>query len=162
MHVTAKDKATGKENQITIKANSGLSEEEIQKMVKDAEIHAEEDKRVQELANARNHADSMIHMARKSLSDYGDKIDSSDKAKVEEAIKALEDAARGNDKDEITQKTEALMQASQKIGEQIYKATQQAQSSATDDSAQSQQSSPNNSGDDNVVDAEFTEVNDKK
>lgn len=115
MHVTAKDKATGKENQITIKANSGLSEEEIQKMVKDAEIHAEEDKRVQELANARNHADSMIHMARKSLSDYGDKIDSSDKAKVEEAIKALEDAARGNDKDEITQKTEALMQASQKI-----------------------------------------------
>ena len=162
MHVTAKDKATGKENQITIKANSGLSEEEIQKMVKDAEIHAEEDKRVQELANARNHADSMIHMARKSLSDYGDKIDSSDKAKVEEAIKALEDAARGNDKDEITQKTEALMQASQKIGEQIYKATQQAQSSATDDSAQSQQSSSNNSGDDNVVDAEFTEVNDKK
>lgn len=162
MHVTAKDKATGKENQITIKANSGLSEEEIQKMVKDAEIHAEEDKRVQELANARNHADSMIHMARKSLSDYGDKIDSSDKAKVEEAIKALEDAARGNDKDEITQKTEALMQASQKIGEQIYKATQQAQSGATDDSAQSQQSSSNNSGDDNVVDAEFTEVNDKK
>lgn len=162
MHVTAKDKATGKENQITIKANSGLSEEEIQKMVKDAEIHAEEDKRVQELANARNHADSMIHMARKSLSDYGDRIDSSDKAKVEEAIKALEDAARGNDKDEITQKTEALMQASQKIGEQIYKATQQAQSSATDDSAQSQQSSSNNSGDDNVVDAEFTEVNDKK
>lgn len=163
MHVTAKDKATGKENQITIKANSGLSEEEIQKMVKDAEIHAEEDKRVQELANARNHADSMIHMARKSLSDYGDKIDSSDKAKVEEAIKALEDAARGNDKDEITQKTEALMQASQKIGEQIYKATQQAQSGAgADDSAQSQQSSPNNSGDDNVVDAEFTEVNDKK
>ncbi len=163
MHVTAKDKATGKENQITIKANSGLSEEEIQKMVKDAEIHAEEDKRVQELANARNHADSMIHMARKSLSDYGDKIDSSDKAKVEEAIKALEDAARGNDKDEITQKTEALMQASQKIGEQIYKATQQAQSGAgADDSAQSQQSSSNNSGDDNVVDAEFTEVNDKK
>lgn len=163
MHVTAKDKATGKENQITIKANSGLSEEEIQKMVKDAEIHAEEDKRVQELANARNHADSMIHMARKSLSDYGDKIDSSDKAKVEEAIKALEDAARGNDKDEITQKTEALMQASQKIGEQIYKATQQAQSAAgADDSAQSQQSSSNNSGDDNVVDAEFTEVNDKK
>ncbi len=161
MHVTAKDKATGKENQITIKANSGLSEEEIQKMVKDAEIHAEEDKRAQELATARNQADSMIHMAKKSLADYGDKIDAADKTKVEEAIKALEDAARGNDKDEITQKSEALMQATQKIGEQIYAQAQQNQAAGGGaNSAESQ--GGNSGGDDNVVDAEFTEVNDKK
>ncbi len=158
MHVTAKDKATGKENRITIKANSGLSEEEIQKMVKDAEIHAEEDKRAQELANARNQADSMVHMVKKSLADYGDKLDADEKAKVEAAMKEVEDAARGNDKDLILQKTESLMQASQQIGEKMYKA-------AAANNAESPQNNAKDEGapkDENVVDAEFTEMDDKK
>ena len=94
MHVTAKDKATGKENKITIKANSGLSEEEIQRMVKDAELHAEEDKKAHELADARNQADSAAHMAKKSLTEHGDKLDASEKEAIENAIKEVEEVLR--------------------------------------------------------------------
>ncbi|HJW24374.1 MAG TPA: molecular chaperone DnaK [Rhodocyclaceae bacterium] len=160
MHVTAKDKATGKENKITIKANSGLSEEEIQRMVKDAELHAEEDKKAHELADARNQADGMVHMVKKSLTEYGDKLDAGEKEKIEAAIKEVEDVLREGDKDAITAKTEALAQAAQKLGEKMY-AQQQAEGAPAGEAHQGgQQQAKKDEGD--VVDAEFTEVKDKK
>jgi molecular chaperone DnaK len=159
MHVTAKDKATGKENKITIKANSGLSEDEIQRMVKDAELHAEEDKKVHELADARNAADGMVHMVRKSLTEYGDKLDADEKVKIEAAIKAVEDVLRDGDKETISARTEALSQAAQKLGEKMY-AQQQAEAGAAGASPGGQQATRKDDGD--VVDAEFTEVKDKK
>jgi len=160
MHVTAKDKATGKENKITIKANSGLSEEEIQRMVKDAELHAEEDKKAHELADARNQADGMVHMVKKSLTEYGDKLDAAEKESIETAIKDVESVLRDGDKDTIVAKTEALSAAAQKLGEKMY-AQQQAEAGAAGGSeAGGQQQSRKDEGD--VVDAEFTEVKDKK
>ncbi len=161
MHVSAKDKVTGKENNITIKANSGLSEEEIKKMEQDAAAHAEEDKKVKELAEARNHADGMIHMVRKSLKDYGDKLDPAEKDSIENAIKDLEAATRDGDKETIEKKTEALMSASQKLGEKIYQqqAAQQAEAgNANANGDNNGNGGGNNNKDDNVVDAEFTEV----
>ncbi|MCA1938795.1 MAG: Hsp70 family protein, partial [Dechloromonas sp.] len=160
MHVTAKDKATGKENKITIKANSGLSEEEIQRMVKDAELHAEEDKKAHELADARNQADGMVHMVKKSLTEYGDKLDAAEKEAIEAAIKDVEDVLRDGDKDVITAKTEALSAAAQKLGEKMY-AQQQAEAGAAGAAGGEQPKEKTVEGD--VVDAEFTEVNkDKK
>ncbi len=163
MHVTAKDKATNKENKITIKANSGLSEAEIQAMVKDAELHAEDDKKAHELADARNQADAMVHTVKKSLKEYGDKLDAGEKEKIEAAIKEVEDVLRDGDKDTITAKTEALAQASQKLGEKMY-AQQQAEAGAAAGAAGAeagaQQQAKKDEGD--VVDAEFTEVKDKK
>jgi len=161
MHVTAKDKATGKENKITIKANSGLSEAEIQAMVKDAELHAEDDKKVHELADARNQADGMVHMVKKSLTEYGDKLDAAEKASIEAAIKEVEDVLRDGDKEVITAKTEALATAAQKLGEKMY-AQQQAEGGAAGagPEAGAQQQAKKDEGD--VVDAEFTEVKDKK
>ncbi len=160
LHVTGKDKGTGKENKITIKANSGLSEDEIQAMVKDAELHAEEDKKAHELADARNGADAMVHMVKKSMTDYGDKLEAGEKEKIEAAIKDVEDSIRGNDKDDITAKTEALSQAAQKLGEKMY-AQQQAEGAAAGDAGAQPQGEKTVEGD--VVDAEFTEVNkDKK
>ncbi|MCL2525049.1 MAG: molecular chaperone DnaK [Betaproteobacteria bacterium] len=159
MHVTAKDKATGKENKITIKANSGLSEEEIQRMVKDAELHAEEDKKVHELADARNQADGMVHMVKKSLAEYGDKLDAADKESIEAAIKDVEAVLRDGDKDVITAKTEALGAAAQKLGEKMY-AQQQAEGAA---GGEQQAAGGEKTVEGDVVDAEFTEVNkDKK
>jgi molecular chaperone DnaK len=166
LHVGAKDKATGKENRITIKANSGLSEDEIQRMVKDAEANAEEDKKARELADARNQADALIHSTRKALTEHGDKLDAGEKEKIEAAIKDLEDAARGGDKADIDAKVNALSEASQKLGEKVY-AEMQAQAQAGEAGAAGagaagagqQQAQPQ---DDNVVDAEFKEVNDKK
>jgi molecular chaperone DnaK len=158
MHVTAKDKATGKENKITIKANSGLSEAEIQAMVKDAELHAEEDKKVHELADARNQADGMVHMVKKSLTEYGDKLDAAEKESIEAAIKDVESVLRDGDKDTIVAKTEALSAAAQKLGEKMY-AQQQAAGAAPGGDAGAQQAKKDE-GD--VVDAEFTEVKDKK
>ncbi|MGA9394146.1 MAG: molecular chaperone DnaK [Azonexus sp.] len=162
MHVTAKDKATGKENKITIKANSGLSEAEIQAMVKDAELHAEDDKKVHELADARNQADGMVHMVKKSLTEYGDKLDAAEKESIEAAIKAVEDVLRDGDKDTIVAKTEALSQAAQKLGEKMYAQQQQAEGAAAGGGAEAggQQQAKKDEGD--VVDAEFTEVKDKK
>jgi molecular chaperone DnaK len=159
MHVTAKDKATGKENKITIKANSGLSEAEIQAMVKDAELHAEEDKKVHELADARNQADGMVHMVKKSLTEYGDKLDDAEKATIEAAIKDVESVLRDGDLEVITAKTEALSQAAQKLGEKMY-AQQQSADAAAGAEAGGQQQAKKDEGD--VVDAEFTEVKDKK
>ncbi|MDQ5916214.1 MAG: molecular chaperone DnaK, partial [Pseudomonadota bacterium] len=165
MHVTAKDKATGKENKITIKANSGLSEEEIQRMVKDAELHAEEDKKAHELADARNGADGMIHMVKKSLAEYGKELSDEEKSAIEAAVKETEDAIRGNDLDDIKAKSEALSQAAQKLGEKMY-AQQQAQAGAEGGAGMGEGAQPGaqakkDEGD--VVDAEFTEVpKDKK
>ena len=163
LHVGAKDKATGKENKITIKANSGLSEEEIQKMVKDAELNAAEDAKKVELVQARNQADGMIHSVKKSLTEYGDKLDAPEKEKIEAALKAAEDAIKGEDKADIEAKTEALMTASQKLGEKVY-ADQAAAAAATGaggPGAEAPKADAGSSGkpaDDNVVDAEFKEV----
>ncbi len=120
LHVGAKDKGTGKENKITIKANSGLSEAEIQQMVKDAELNAAEDKKKLELVQAKNQADSSVHSVKKSLTEYGDKLEAGEKEKIEAAIKDLEDALKGDDKAAIDEKNTALMTASQKLGEKMY------------------------------------------
>jgi molecular chaperone DnaK len=153
LHVSAKDKATGKENKITIKANSGLSEEEIQRMEEDAAKYADEDKKLRELVDARNQADSVLHSVKKSLAEHGDKIDADEKAKIEDAIKELEAVAKdGDDKEVIEAKTNALMEASQKLGEKVY-AEQQAQ--ANTEGAQPQDEK---TVEGDVVDAEFEEV----
>src|SRR6185312_7361051 len=130
LHVSAKDKATGKENKITIKANSGLSEAEIQQMVKDAELNAAEDKKKLELVQARNNADAMIHTVKKSLTEHGDKLDASEREKIESALKEAEEALKGEDKSAIEAKTEALTAASQKFGEKMYAQAQAEQAAA--------------------------------
>ncbi|MBN8507970.1 MAG: molecular chaperone DnaK [Burkholderiales bacterium] len=161
LHVGAKDKATGKENKITIKANSGLNEAEIEKMVKDAEANAAEDHRKFELATARNQADAMLHSVKKSLAEHGDKLDAGEKEKIEAALKAAEEAIKGDDKAEIEAKTEALMTASQKLGEKMYAeqaAAAQAAGGAGAEHAPGAQAAPSQPADDNVVDAEFKEV----
>ena len=153
LHVSAKDKGTGKENKITIKANSGLSEDEIQRMVKDAEAHADEDHRVAELAQTRNQADALVHSTRKSLTEYGDKLEATEKEAIEAAIKELEEVLKDGDKAAIDAKVEALTTASQKLGEKMY-ADMQAQAQA-EGAAGAEQAQP---ADDNVVDADFKEV----
>ncbi|MBK1688594.1 molecular chaperone DnaK [Rubrivivax gelatinosus] len=160
LHVSAKDKGTGKENKITIKANSGLSEAEIEKMVKDAEANAAEDKKKLEIVQARNQGDAMLHSVRKTLGEHGDKLDAGEKEKIEAALKDLEEALKGEDKAAIEAKTEALMSASQKLGEKVYADAQAAQAAAgaaagADEAPQPSSSRP---ADDNVVDAEFKEV----
>ncbi len=168
LHVNAKDKGTGKENKITIKANSGLSETEIEKMVKDAELNAAEDKRKLELVQARNQADAMAHSVKKSLSEYGDKLEAGEKEKIETALKAVEEALKGDDKAEIEAKTEDLMKASHKLSEKIYADAQAAQAAAAGAAGaagageRAEQPAQARPADDNVVDAEFTEVKDKK
>jgi molecular chaperone DnaK len=152
LHVSAKDKATGKENKITIKANSGLSEAEIQQMEEDAVKYAEEDRKLRELVDARNAADGMVHSVKKSLTEHGDKLDATEKEAIENALKEVEEAMKADDKDAIEAKTNALMEASQKLGEKVY-AEQQAQ--ANTESAQPQEEK---TVDAEVVDAEFEEV----
>jgi len=156
LHVGAKDKSTGKENKITIKANSGLSEAEIDKMVKDAELNAEEDHRQIELVIARNNADGLIHSVKKSLAEYGDKIDAAEKTAIEAAIKEAEEVVQSAsaDKAAIDAKTEALMTVSQKLGEKMYADAQAASAAAGAAGAQAE-AKP---ADDNVVDADFKEV----
>ena len=129
LHVGAKDKATGKENKITIKANSGISEEEIQKMVKDAELNAAEDKKKLEIVQAKNQGEALVHSVRKSLTEYGEKLDAAEKEKIEAALKDVETALKGEDKATIEEKTNTLMTVSQKLGEKMY-ADMQAQQSA--------------------------------
>jgi molecular chaperone DnaK len=161
LHVSAKDKATSKENKITIKANSGLTEDEIQRMMKDAEANAEEDRKQVELVHARNECDHMVHTVRKALSEHGDKIDAAEKGRIEEAIKAAEEALKGNDKDTIVAKTEALAKASQKLGEQMY-AQAGAQAGGAGPQAGAGGGQQGGKADEDVVDAEFEEVKDKK
>ncbi len=154
LHVGAKDKGTGKENKITIKANSGLSEAEIQQMVKDAELNAEEDKKKLELVQARNAGEAAVHSVKKSLTEHGDKIEAAEKEAIEAAAKDLEEVLKGEDKAAIEAKTEALMTASQKLGEKVY-AEMQAQQAAAGAGAAAADAKPQ---DDNVVDAEVKEV----
>ena len=163
LHVGAKDKGTGKENKITIKANSGLTEDEIQQMVKDAELNAADDKKKLELVQARNQAEAMVHSVKKSMTEYGDKLDAAEKEKIEASIKAVEEALKADDKAQIEAKTTALMESSQKLGEKMY-ADQQAQQAAQDaaqgagPAGATQQASAAKPADDNVVDAEVKEV----
>ncbi len=159
LHVGAKDKATGKENKITIKANSGISEEEIQKMVKDAELNAAEDKKKVEVAQARNQGEAMVHSVKKSLGEHGDKLDAGEKDKIEAAIKDLEEALKGEDKAAIESKTETLMTASQKLGEKMYADAQAAAGAAgAAGGASAGPEAASAPADDNVVDAEVKEV----
>ncbi len=155
--VTAKDKATSKEQQIRIQASGGLSEADIQKMVNDAESHAAEDKKRRELVEARNQADALAHSTEKAMGEHGDKVSPEEKTAIEAAIAALKDAVKGDDVDAIKEKTNTLAQASMKLGEAMYKA-QQAGNAASDAAADGAGSKP----DDNVVDADFEEVDDNK
>jgi molecular chaperone DnaK len=155
LNVSAKDKQSGKEQSIVIKASSGLSEDEIQRMVNDAETHAEEDKRFHELVGARNQADNLIHTVRKSLSEAGDAVDAELKSSIESAITDLEGAMKGEDKAAIESKTQALAEASAKLAENL-----QAQGGAAGAGGASGAGSA--AADDDVVDAEFEEVNDDK
>ena len=162
LHVSAKDKATSKENKITIKANSGLNEAEIQAMVKDAEVHAEEDKKTRELVDARNQCDAMVHSVKKALSEHGDKVGAEEKTKIEAAIKDAEEALKaGTDKADIEAKTQVLMESSQKLGEAVY-AQQQAAEGAAAGAPGDAPGGEAKKDQGDVVDAEFTEVKDKK
>src|SRR5436305_327980 len=159
LHVSAKDKATGKENKIKIQASSGLTEGEIQRMVKDAEAHAADDKKALELVNARNACEALVHSVRKSLKDYGDKIDASEKEKIEAALKDAEGALKSENKDEIDAKSQALAQAAQKLGEKMYAAQQQgAQAGGGEQQAAGGGAGAAEKTDENVVGAEFSEV----
>ena len=158
LHVNAKDKATGKENKITIKANGGLSEEEIKKMEEDAEKHAEEDKKLKELVDAKNMAEAMIHSVEKSMKDHGDALSKEEKDKIDSSIKDLQEALKTDNKDEIEAKNKALAEASQKLGEKVY-AEQQAKKQAQ---GAPQGENEEKTVDADVVDAEFEEVKDEK
>ena len=165
LHVNAKDKATGKENKITIKASSGLSEAEIQKMVKDAEEHAEDDRKMLETVTARNHLDALVHSVQKSLTEYGDKVDAGEKGKIEAALKEAEELLKDKDasKDAMESKSQALMTASQKLGEAMYAQSQaEAQAGANPQGGGGAAGGAGEGGEEKVVDAEFTEVKDKK
>jgi molecular chaperone DnaK len=156
LHVSAKDKNSGKEQKITIKASSGLNEEEIQKMVRDAEANAEADRKFEELVQTRNQGDHLMHSTRKQVEEAGDKLPADDKTAIESALNALETSLKGEDKADIEAKMQALAQVSQKLMElaQAQHAEQQA-GNATD-------AGNSTSKDDDVVDAEFEEVKDKK
>jgi molecular chaperone DnaK len=161
LHVGAKDKATGKENKITIKANSGLSEDEIQAMVKDAELNAEDDKKKLELVQAKNQGEAMVHSTKKSLGEYGDKLEAGEKEKIEAALKDMEEALKGDDKAAIDQKEAALGLAAQKLGEKMYadmQASQAAQQAGAQTAGQDAGQADAKAKDDNVVDAEVKEV----
>ncbi|MBI5936719.1 MAG: molecular chaperone DnaK [Betaproteobacteria bacterium] len=161
LHVSAKDKATNKEAKITIKANSGLSEDEIKKMVQDAEANAAEDHKAFELANARNQCDGMIHSVNKALKEHGDKVGADDKAKIEAAVKEAEEAIRGSDKEAIEAKTQALAEASHKLAEQMYGQQGGAEAGASAGGTQAGAGAAGGKADEDVVDAEFEEVKDK-
>ena len=163
LHVSARDKATGKENKITIKANSGLSEAEIEKMVKDAEAHAEDDRKLMETVQARNGLDALVHSVTKSLAEYGDKVGADEKAKIESAVKDAEEVLKQKDasKEQLTSKTEELAKAAQKLGELMYAQAQAAAGGGGGGGGQGGGGAgPGDGGkaDEKVVDAEFTEV----
>ena len=159
IHVSAKDKKTGKEQKITIKSSSGLSDDDIKRMVREAEEHSAEDKKFEELANARNRADATAHQVKKQLADLGDKVSDADKTKVNKALADLELAARGDDKDKIEQAEKAVMEAATAL---LQAGQAQAQAQQAQQASQQQAQQGNSSKDDNVVDAEFEEVKDNK
>ena len=158
LHVSAKDKATGKEQKIVIKASSGLSDEEVDKMIKDAEAHADEDRKVREMVEARNQADAMVHATEKSLKDLGDQVEAEDKTNIEAAIAAVKTAMEGSDKADIESKTQVLAEASSKLAEKAYAANSADGPEPVDANAEAGSGSAN----DDVVDAEFEEVEDDK
>ncbi len=164
LHVSAKDKATGKENKIKIQASSGLSEEEVNRMVKDAEAHAEEDHKALELVSSRNQCDAMIHSVRKTLKDHGDQLDGGEKSKIEAALKDAEEALKTDSKDTIDEKTKALTEASHKLAEKMYQQQEQAGQQAQPDAKASSGGGQGNEKpvEGEVVDAEFEEVKNKK
>ncbi|MGD8784842.1 MAG: molecular chaperone DnaK, partial [Thioalkalispiraceae bacterium] len=163
LNVSAKDKGTGKEQSIVIKASSGLSDDEVEKMVKDAEAHAEEDKKFQELVGVRNQADTLIHATRKSMEEMGDdKLEAGEKESIESAIKELEEAMKGDDKDAIEAKTKALTDASAKMAERLYAEKGQQPGAQPGAEAAGADASANPESSDDVVDAEFEEVDDAK
>ena len=164
LHVSAKDKATGKEQSISIKASSGLSDEEINNMVQDAEAHASEDKKFQEMVQARNVADNMIHATTKSLTDLGEKVSADDKTAAEAAIEALKESLKGDDKAEIDAKTQSLAEVSGKIAQQAYAESAEEGGAEADGFTQAAQAAGDKPKNDNadVVDAEFEEVKDDK
>ncbi len=164
LHVSAKDKATGKENTIKIKASSGLSEGEIQKMVKDAEEHAEDDKKQLEVVQARNTLDTLVHSVKKSLTEYGDKIGGDEKGKIESAIKDAEDLLKQKDadKDALDAKAGALSAAAQKLGEMMYAQAQEAAGAAGGGAQHEAGGGDGGKHEEKVVDAEYTEVKDRK
>lgn len=166
LHVSAKDKATGKENKIKIQASSGLSDDEVDRMVKDAEVHAEEDHKAFELVSSRNQCDAMIHSVKKSLAEHGDKLEGDEKSKIEAALKDAEEAIKSNEKETIDAKTQALTEASHKLAEKMYSQEQAQQGQHEPTSTESTSSSSSSKGEKTVegevVDAEFEEVKDKK
>ena len=152
VQVSAKDKGTGKEQQIRIQASGGLSDADIDRMVKEAEANADADKKAREVVEAKNGAESLMHSTEKSLKDYGDKVSAEDKTAIENAIAALKGVLEGDDAEAIKEKTNALAEVSMKLGEAMYKASQaEAEAKAAD---------ANKPADDDVVDAEFEEVDD--
>ena len=162
VNVSAKDKATGKEQSIQITASSGLSKEEIDKLVKDAEMHADEDKKKRELVEARNSADALIYSTEKSIKDLGNKVDSSTKSKVEEATAALRKAMEGEDTAEIKRLSQELTQASHKLAEAMYQQASQSEQQTDAGAETSKQTAGGGAGaaDEDVVDADFEEVKD--
>ena len=160
LHVSAKDKATGKENKIKIQASSGLNEEEIKRMVQDAEAHAEDDKKTVELVTARNQCDALVHSVKKSLTEHGDKVSTDEKAKIEAALKEAEEALKSDNKEEIEAKSQALATASHKLAEQMQAKEQAAQQAAA--GAEAKDGGGAKKDDGNVVDAEYEEVKDAK
>jgi molecular chaperone DnaK len=153
VNVSAKDKATGKEQQIRIQASGGLSEGDIEKMVKDAEANAAEDKKRREAVDAKNHADALVHSTEKALAEHGSKVGEPERKAIEDALADLKEALKGDDAEAIKAKSNTLAQASMKLGEAMYQ--QQAESDAARDAAK-------DAAQDDVVDAEFTEVDDDK
>jgi len=169
VNVSAKDKATGKEQQIRIQASGGLSEADIDKMVKDAEAHAADDKKLRELVEAKNQADGLIHTTERSLTEAGDKVPQGEKDAVQAAIQALKDVVGGEDVEQIKSKTEALAQTAMKMGETMYKAQQEAgaeaggpQGGPGGPGGPTGGGHPGGPGGDKVVDADFEEVDDQK
>jgi molecular chaperone DnaK len=152
--VSAKDKGTGKEQQIRIQASGGLSEGDIDKMVKDAEAHAEEDKKRKAQVEAKNHAEALVHSTEKTVAEHGSKVGEADRRAIENAIADLKEALKGDDADAITAKTNTLAQASMKLGEAVYKQSAAEQPPGSADAAEGKK--------EDVVDAEFTEVDDDK
>ena len=162
LHVSAKDKATGKEQSIVIKASSGLTDEEVEQMVKDAEAHAEDDRKFHELVDARNQAENLIHATRKSMDELGDKMEAGEKEAIETAIKDLEEALKGDDKDAIEAKTKVLVEASGKMAERVYAQQGEGAQAAGGGAADAEAGGQSTAGKDDVVDAEFEEVKDDK
>ncbi|RMF96788.1 MAG: molecular chaperone DnaK [Gammaproteobacteria bacterium] len=160
LNVSAKDKATGKEQKIVIKASSGLSEEEIQRMVQDAEAHAEEDRRFRELVEARNQGDALLHATEKSLAELGEKVEPEERARIESAIGDLKDALKGEDKAVIEAKTKALAEASASLAQKAYESAQGGDGAAAGGDGAGAGGGNGQAADDNVVDAEFEEVRD--